>query len=100
MHQILHFYFLDCLPEVYTRGLFSLDIVDEGFYGFLIFYGVIWVPSDEDRVFDLGDVALEAYFICGVGVLIPVSGSALAGSGPSLLLHLGLFLIMIFLTFL
>ena len=45
-------------------------------------------PLGEDGVFDLGGVPLEAQFLRGVEVPVPVPGSALDGAIPSLLLHL------------
>ena len=66
-----------------------MDVVDEGFDGVLIFCGVRCTPLGEYGVFEIGDVALEASFLHGVGVPVPVSGLALDGEGPSLLLRLG-----------
>ena len=40
-------------------------------------------------VFKLGGVALEAWFLRGVGFTILVSGLSPAGAFPSLFLHLG-----------
>ena len=48
------------------------------------------MPMGEDSIFEIGDVALEAQFLHGVGFPISVYGSALDGAGPYLLLHLGL----------
>ena len=66
-----------------------MDVVNEGFDGLLIFIGVRWASLGEEDVFKLSYVALEAWFLCGVGVPISVSGLVLAGAGPSLFLHLG-----------
>ena len=66
-----------------------MDIIDEGFEGVPIFYGVRWAPLHENGVFKLGDVALEAWFLHCVGFPVPVSGLALASVGLPLLLHLG-----------
>ena len=49
----------------------------------------MWTPLGEDRIFDIGDVSLEARFLPGVEFPVQVPGSALAGAGLSLLLHLG-----------
>ena len=68
--------------------IFWLDLVDEGFYGVLIFNGIRWAPLCEDGVFKIGDVAFETWFICGVGVTTTKSSSTPAGTGPYLLLNL------------
>ena len=65
-----------------------MDVVDEGFDGVLIFYGVRSMTLGEDGVFKLSDVALGSRFLRGVEVPVPVPGLALDGAGPSLLLHL------------
>ena len=88
--QIRYFSFTDLLSDVDARRLFSLEVVDEIFYGVLIFNSVIWMPLDKDDVFELSDVALETRFLRGVGVPLSISDSDLAGTGTSLLLHLGL----------
>ena len=66
-----------------------LDIVDEVINGVLIFCGFIWKPLGEDCVFEISDIALEARFLWGVEVTIPVPGLYLAGASPSILIHLG-----------
>ena len=65
-----------------------LKMVDEVFDGVFIFSGVRWTTLVKDRVFHLGDVALEIHFLSGIRVPVLVSGLDPAGSGPSLLLHL------------
>ena len=62
-----------------------LDVVDDGFYRFLVFQGVIWMPLGK---YGVGDVALGTWFLRGVGSPIPVSSLDPSGAGPSLLLHL------------
>ena len=66
-----------------------MDVVDEGFYGVLIFCGIILSPLGEDGVFEFGDVVFETWFLCGVGVPVSIPGSGTVGTGPSLLIHLG-----------
>ena len=65
-----------------------MDVVDEGFNGFIIFCGVIWKPLGEDGVFNLGDVAIETRFIRGVVIPLSISSLDLVGTIPSLLIHL------------
>ena len=87
--QFRYFSLLDCLYKVYSHGLFSLDIVDEGFYGILIFFGIIWVPICEYGILNISDVAFETLFLRGVGVPVLIPSLALVGTGPYLLIHLG-----------
>ena len=61
------------------------DVVDEGFNGVLVFSGVRWTPLGEDGVFKLSDVALEAWLLWGVEVIVPVPSLSSDGAGPSLL---------------
>ena len=63
-----------------------MDVVDEGFDGVLIFRGVRCKPFCEDGVFELGDVALEDWFLCGVVAPILVYSSALSSDISFLLL--------------
>ena len=56
------FSFLDCFSEVDARGLFSLDVVNEGFNGVLIFPTVTRTILGKDGVYEIGDVDLKAWF--------------------------------------
>ena len=66
-----------------------MGIVDEWFDGILIFRGVICYPLSENSLFELVDVSLEAWFLCGVGFPVLISGLSPVSAGPSLLIHLG-----------
>ena len=55
----------------------------------LILRCVIWIPLGEGGIFDLGNVALEAWFLHGVVVLVLVSILDTASTGTFLLLQLG-----------
>ena len=74
-----------------------LDIVDEVFYGVLIFFGIIWVPMCEYGILNISDVAVETLFLCGVGVPVSISSLAPVGTGPYLLIHLGFYPMAMFL---
>ena len=66
-----------------------MDVVGEGLYGVLIFCGIRWKSLGEDIAFESGDVTFETWFLRGVGIPISIPGSAPAGTGNSLLFHLG-----------
>ena len=75
------------LSDVDACVLFLVDIVDEGYGGFIIFCGVIWPTLGEDSVFELSDVA-DTWFLCGFGVSVSMPSPDLSGTVPYLLLHL------------
>ena len=62
-----------------------------GFYEVVVFYGFRWNSLGKYGVFKLVDVALETRFLRVVGVPALISGSAPAGTGPSLLIWLVFF---------
>ena len=66
-----------------------MNIVDEDFNGVLIFHGVRWTTLGEYGVFNIGNVSLEARFLWGVEVPIPVPGLDSSSSSTSLFLNLG-----------
>ena len=68
-----------------------MDLVDDGFYGVLIFCDVRWSSLCEDGIFDLGDVDFETSFLHGVGFPVSMPGPDLAGTGTYLLIQLGFF---------
>ena len=53
------------------------------------FLSVIWTPLGKYGLFEIGYASFKVRFLWGVEVLVPVPGSAPAGSSPSLLLRLG-----------
>ena len=67
-----------------------MDLVDAGFYGVLIFRGIIWAPLAKDGIFELGDVSFDIWFLCILGVLVSIPSSDPVGTGSSILIHLGL----------
>ena len=64
-----------------------MEIFGEGFDGVLIFCGVTWTPLVKYGIFELCGGALETRSLRGVGFTVSIYGLALAGTGPSLLLH-------------
>ena len=87
-YQIRKFSLLDCLSKLYAHGVFSLEVVNEGFNGFPIFCGIRWALLGEYRVFSLVGIYFESLFLCGVGFPVSIPGSAPSITRPSLLLHL------------
>ena len=52
--QVRNFLFSDCISDVFAHRVFSLDLVDEGLDGLLIFFSVRWTPLGKNGIFELG----------------------------------------------
>ena len=57
-YQICHFSLSGWLPYIYTCIVLLLDVVDEDFDQFLIFFGVRWTPLYKDGIFEFDNVTL------------------------------------------